>query len=796
MRLVRAPLARGGGAQPADLRAPVERAPGTSLPDRVRRIALACVVLGAVALIGIFVDAREPVGTWLFFPYAGFCAATLIWVAGCTAFGHAALRLLPPLGIRFRERLLFDFATGVLLFAVGLFVRGTVGGLGPSFYFVYPLVLLAVGGAFSFADARRAWRHFRRARGAAALRPSIVQHGALMLATVGFGIVYLTIMVPENVAFDARSYHLPIAEHFAAWRHVGRFDEGWYGGALPHLASWLYTWPFTLNKVNLYGHVELCAHLELALFVATVLSVPLLVEALCPGRRARGTWAVFFLFPGLFLYDSSLGIAADHVLAFWAAPLALAVWRYMQRPADVARGVLAGLMVAGASLTKYQSIYLVVPAGLAIAFAAIRELARNRRLRTLAGPCALLLSAAVASAPHWLANVVWYGNPVFPLALHLFPSSHPVVPGWAGAELDHQFEVVGTLPQKLEKTLRAVFTFSFVPNDWWSFHRDVPVFGFLFTMTLPILLVARGGRRAIVLALGAMLGVFIWYWTYHQDRYLQALLPWMVASAAAALGLAWNAGAVARAGVVLLVGLQIVWGAMVPWLPSHAMLGGDVPALRALRLLTAGFRGERAPRLVFETGYEPVNKYLPRDAYVLLHEEYLRLGLARRAIQDSLRLQSAIDYRYLARPDRVHEMMKTLGATHIVWRHNGSPNREVPLSGELVFWNYALRYGDARVDQGDFGIVTIPKVAPPVVEPGLVTYLGCNAARNVSLKEIDAAAAGGAGAGASGDLAALVAAADFVVVERSCASKATPAVMAPFAEGAPWGAYDLWVRRP
>ncbi len=776
------------------LRAGVERVHRAILADRVRRIVLACVVLGAVVVVASFVNEREPARTWLFFPYAGFWAATLVWVASCTAFGHAALRLLPSLGLRFRERLLFDFATGVLLFAVGLFVRGTVGALGPSFYFLYPLALLVVGGAFSCADARRAWRHLRWARRRAALRPSILQHGALILATVGFGIVYLTIMVPENAAFDARSYHLPIAEHFAAWRRVGPFSEGWFAGALPHLASWLYTWPFTLDKVNLYGHVELCAHLEFALFAATVLSVPLLVEAVSPGRRARGAWAVFFLFPGLFLYDSSLGIAADHILAFWAAPLALAAWRYIQRPADAARGALAGLMVAGASLTKYQSIYLVVPAGLAIAFAVVRELSRNRRLRALAGPCALVLTAAAATAPHWLANVLWYGNPVFPLARDLFPSSHPVTPGWAGTELDHQFELAGTLLQKLEKALAAVFNFSFVPNDWWSFHRDLPVFGFLFTMTLPNLLIARGGRRALALAVGAMLGVFIWYWTYHQDRYLQAVLPWMVASTAAALGLAWSAGAVARAGVVLLVGLQIVWGAVVPWLPSHAMLGGDVPALRALRLLTAGFRGEPTPRLKFETGYDQVNKYLPRDAYVLLHEEYMRLGLARRAMQDSLRLQSAIDYRYLARPDRVHEAVKKLGATHIVWRHVGSPNREVPLSGELVFWNYVLRYGAGRVDLGDFGVVTIPQAAPPAVEPGLVAFLGCNGVRNVSLGEIDAVAAGGGG-GAPGDPATLVSAADFVVVERSCASKATQAIMAPFAEGAPWGDYAVWVRR-
>ncbi len=34
----------------------------------------------------------------------------------------------------------------------------------------------------------------------------------------------------------------------------------------------------------------------------------------------------------------------------------------------------------------------------------------------------------------------------------------------------------------LLQTFRALFTFSFIPNDWPMFHRDVPVFGSLYTL--------------------------------------------------------------------------------------------------------------------------------------------------------------------------------------------------------------------------------------------------------------------------------------------------------------------------
>jgi len=772
------------------------------LIERARQILLPGVIFAAVVFLGWFVNKCEPAATWLLWPYAAFWVATLVWVVCCASIGHAALRLLPGLELRFRERLLFDFAVGVLLFAVGLFLAGLCGLLRPPFYLVYPLAIGSIGVVRSRADARRAWRHFRSVRKRASLRPSVIHGAARALGLLGLAIIYLSIMVPENAAFDARSYHLPIAEHYAAWGRIGRFPEGWFAGTLPHLASWLYTWPFTLRAQNLYVHVELAAHLEFALFVATLFSAPLLVEALCPGRRARGTWALFFLFPGVFLYDSSLGLAADHVLAFWAAPLALALLRYLQQPSNRARGALAGLMLAGAALTKYQAIYLLVPAGLAVVFVVARELWRRRsgparagRRQILAGAGALAVTALVATAPHWLANVVWHGNPVYPQLVHLFPS-RPLAPGWSGTTLDAQFVLTGTPGAKLRETASAVFAFAFVPHDWAAFHRDLPVFGFLFTLTLPVLLLARRAGRARVLAAGTLLGLFVWYWTYHEDRYLQALLPWMVASTAVALWVAWAAGPIARVGVVLLVALQLVWGNDVPWLPTHAM-AGEVPALHALRLLSSTFRGgDLKSRFTFDTGFDALDKALPKDAYVVLHEEYLRLGLNRRAIQDSHRLQAGIDYAKLARPDRVHDLLTGMGATHLVWGHGGGWG-EIPISSELVFFGYAFRYGEERRNVGSFGVAKLPSRRPPAREPGLVAYVGCRVSRTVPLTEVDSSvtAEGTDGPPASGPGAA-IAAAEFVIVKTRCQAKATAAMLAPFEEAPHWGDVTLWVRRP
>jgi hypothetical protein len=131
----------------------------------------------------------------------------------------------------------------------------------------------------------------------------------------------------------------------------------------------------------------------------------------------------------------------------------------------------------------------------------------------------------------------------------------------------------------------------------------------------------------------------------------------------------------------------------------------------------------------------------------------------------------------------------------LVWG-GGSPNREVPLSGELVFWGYALRYAEERANVGGFGVAKVPAQRPPPREPGFVAYVGCDVVRSVPLPAVDQVAAGERNDGSvAGDPGTLVASAEFVVVESRCQSKVTPQMMAPFVEAPHWGELTLWVRR-
>src|ERR1019366_6412329 len=90
-----------------------------------------------------------------------------------------------------------------------------------------------------------------------------------------------------------------------------------------------------------------------------------------------------------------------------------------------------------------------------------------------------------------------------------------------------------------------------------------------------------------MLALGANLGVAVWFLTSHQDRFLQSLVPWMAACTAAMLALAWRMGALVRGAVAMLVALQLVWGGDVYFYRQPTM-AGDNPLKALVDHLGAG----------------------------------------------------------------------------------------------------------------------------------------------------------------------------------------------------------------
>jgi hypothetical protein len=393
---------------------------------RLRKVALTASLVVATAYFLDVVNRHNPIRTWLFFVYGTYWLLTLLFNAACLSAGYALLRVLLRRGLPERERILLSMAVGVLAFYLGTFLAGLAHLYGVVFFVAWPLVMCAGGAVVVVRRARRMARALRVARSLPARRPSLLAAALLAFAVLALAIIYLGVMTPENVAFDGRWYHLPIAEHYAAGHGVEAFPEGWYQGALPHLASFLYTWAMLWPRVHVVDKVLLCSHIEFSLFLWTLYGVTVLARRIAPGKRVRLAWVAVFLFPSVFVYDSNLNTTADHVAAFWAAPIFLALlraWPTLHWRASILLGALLGAALD----TKYQSASLVVFPGLAMALRAAWLSLRARttpQFQPLASATAAGLAMVALWAPHWLKNLAWYGDPLYPF-LHRFFGSRP-----------------------------------------------------------------------------------------------------------------------------------------------------------------------------------------------------------------------------------------------------------------------------------------------------------------------------------------------------------------------------------
>ncbi|HEX7506855.1 MAG TPA: hypothetical protein VF550_08785 [Polyangia bacterium] len=662
-----------------------------------------------------------PLREWLVFMLARYWVFALLFSAACLSTGLRLVTVILPEPPRLGERLVFGFALGVLVFALGVFLAGLAGLFGRIFFFAWPGLMLAAG-------ARPAWRDLCRMRshlgsfGVRLLLPrGFVEAAAGVLLALSLVAVYLQVMTPQNVGSDSYWYHLPIAEEYVARGAIRPFAEGWYLGAYPQLASLLYTWAFQ-SPGSLLDHVALSSHLEWALFLATLAGVSSLTRRLLGGTRVPFAAAVVFLFPGIFLYDSSLITGADHVHAFWAPALGLALIR-LGRRFEPREAVLAGLLTAGPILTKYQGIYFFVPTAVLVLCLAIRT--RRARPALLWG-----LSCLALSSSHWLKNWIFYGDPFYPL-LHKYLAARPFHEG-AGPLLDREywnarFALTGTFWQNVLQTIAAVPNFSFVAHDW-DFHGDRPVFGSLFTLLVPVLAFFRARWRLWWMIAGIHLAIVLWFVTSHQDRFLQALLPWMAACTAAILVLAWRGGWLVRCGVAMLVLYQMLWGADVYFIRTHAMIG-DSPLKTLVDQVAAGHSGKYDDRERLHGGsFQSVAARLPYHSKVLIHERHDRFGMMAETISDTVGWQGAVDYLLLETPNATVDLWRRLGATHATWWPDRGGMSPEELAREAGFARAVDQWGDGPENIGDRSLSKLtdhPKNATLAAQPTRIAWLGC-----------------------------------------------------------------------
>jgi hypothetical protein len=121
------------------------------------------------------------------------------------------------------------------------------------------------------------------------------------------------------------------------------------------------------------------------------------------------------------------------------------------------------------------------------------------------------VAGAVLVSPHYVRSWVFYGNPFYPFAQRVF-ASRPTTPHAAFLFeylfKDWSWRPHGSFFENMCEAARLCFTFSFEPH--YSFTNDVPSFGSLFTLTLPLLLFIRARRRLWLGALSALVSLFAW----------------------------------------------------------------------------------------------------------------------------------------------------------------------------------------------------------------------------------------------------------------------------------------------
>ncbi|HET7541750.1 MAG TPA: hypothetical protein VFK05_17870 [Polyangiaceae bacterium] len=687
------------------------------LAGRYRELAVAALSVGGMLLFGSFVNDIYPVSEWLFWRYACYWLCSLAVAGACFGTGLLTLRLLAMRGLSTLELMSLAFAIGLFEFELCMFVAGILHLYRAGLFFALPLLLITL----SFNELSGLWRRLvRRWR---KLGRTTRPLGAVGLVGVAFGFVallavYFLILSPENVQFDSRWKHLALAEDYVAYGGVRRLGEGWVFDSRPHFTSYLFSWAFLLPKSRLFDRMVLSAHLEYVTFlITTLIGIPALVRRLVPRADPRAVWAVRFLFPGVLLYDSSLAVGADHFGAMYGVPICL-VTLFAWRTLAPRWCALLGLLLGAAAMVKETTAMLLSPIPILVLAVRVLWLSAKpsgasgaSRLSVWRGPLLAGAVGALCSSPLWLTNWVFHGDPVYPV-LNRFLNVRPWTSEsayrlkWAYEEANmwqppHTFEGFLT-------SLKALFTFSFVPNDWGKLHGKTPVFGSLFTLLLPCLIACRSRLRLWGLVGWVHFSILCWYWVHHQDRYLQGILPLMASATAALLISAFRTGLVASLALSLLVLLQVVWGGDVYFFQTHSMIKS--PLKKSIDLLSSGFEGNYDKRFAVQGQFQAVAEQLPKKARVLVHDENNHLGLEAQSIMDRFPFEYGISYGLQPTPRAVFELYQSLGATHLLWAPKSKGTDS--LAGDIMFFDFALRRAQSMGSPGGLRLAKMPD-APP-----------------------------------------------------------------------------------
>jgi hypothetical protein len=97
---------------------------------------------------------------------------------------------------------------------------------------------------------------------------------------------------------------------------------------------------------------------------------------------------------------------------------------------------------------------------------------------------------------------------------------------------------------------------------------------------------------------------------------------------------------------------------------------------------------------------------------VLLHEQQLRLGLARPVVQDYAGFITRFSYAQLGSAREVYDLYRELGVTHMIWEHQKAARAD-SLAGDLRFWQFATNHALGHRRFGKLMVAELPAEPPP-----------------------------------------------------------------------------------
>ncbi|MBC8072581.1 MAG: hypothetical protein IAG13_29940, partial [Deltaproteobacteria bacterium] len=653
-------------------------------------------------------------------------ASVLLFTVSCVGVGHLLLRRVFRVGeLLLAETWLSSMAVGMACFVVAIYAAGAVGAFHPALSLLLPAACIGA----SYRDIKSlAVRTFLdlTAPSEQTRVVALIRKAATIWAFIGLGVIYLIALTPDTISLDSAWYHLPVAHDYVRAGRLIPFPSE-YNRAFPQMNSIVYTWAFLLPGITHPLDWMLALHIDYSMIIWKAIGVAAGVEYLLGDRRVRGIWTGFFLFPMVFTFANAVTAGPEHISGFWAIPLFLATAR-MLKDFSLRWAALLGVISGGAILSRYQSVYMIAACGSMIMARwgwLLYQRGRGRPtvdLRRLwQGPLLVIGLGLLVSSPHFIKNIVFYGDPVYPFMMSVLPGSHPSHPE-AVSFFKSTLGDPGNRPkfhgfERISAAFRIFFTFSFQPHHV-VVKQDWPIFGSLFTLLMPCVAFIRSPGRILLGIYCCFVVIAVWCNLYLQTRYLNTASTIFAATGLALMVRVWELGRSSRVALSLLVMFQVIWQG------DAATYSGDEPITSSIKLIRSGWAGELEPeaRYPYWRGFAGITAATPEDAQILVRGPRTILGLDRFCHRDVQSQQGNFYYAPLRNSAELWQHYRERGITHLVHKRNSG--YAGTLQSAVLYADLVTRQAMPVQSFGAWQLVELSPTPPIAPEDFVVAVIG------------------------------------------------------------------------